>query len=165
MTKLLERIPSKSDKELMSLLHNALKHQDKKLTTQVISEIYKVWRSRAVLAQLGEYKTDLDADGVLSAFGYHVGNFGITDAGQRQKLLALIFEADLPPVLSPEYILEWGQPSSKQRLRKLSRVLRGLVSSKSKQVPNKKSLKRAVDHWKDDLSFLAQRFSHTLNAF
>ena len=51
---------------------------------------------------------DLDDKGVLSALGYRVGHQGIRFQEIGQQKLELILNANIPPLISPTYLREWG---------------------------------------------------------
>ena len=62
----------------------------------------------------------------------------------------------LPPVASPAYMAEWSEPNTRQRYRKLHRVIRVLASS-GKKFPN---MELAVQNWEDDLVYLERTWSN-----
>jgi len=92
----------------------------------------------------------MDAEGVLSAFNYRVGDFGISSQSKRLSLLKLIIESPIPPIKDVDYIEEWGQPNSPKRLSKLKNTLIGLASNRKKQ--NNPRWRKAIGHWEHDFS-------------
>ena len=81
--------------------------------------------------------------------GYKVGNEG-EKTSIRRKLLDFIMSENLPPVGSPAYIAECGEKMSKDRYRKLHRVIRVLASSGK----TKGNRDKAVIEWEEDLEYL-----------
>ena len=96
-----------------------------------------------------KYKAATPENGVLSVVGYKVGNEG-EKTSIRRKLLDFIMTENLPPVGSPAYMAEWGEKMSKERYRKLHRVIRVLASS-GKTLGN---MDKAVIEWEEDLDYL-----------
>lgn len=148
-------IPTKTDSELMKLLQNADQHTNKKRGDEAKFWIFKTWEHRGRLFQEGSIEVSLAADGVLSAFGYRVGDFGIKDPCERQRILNLILEANLPPVREPAYVSEWGLPRSSIRKRKLVKVLLGLKYGASRTSGNHLAARQnAISAWQSDIQYL-----------
>lgn len=78
--------------------------------------------------------------GMLGFPGYHVGRECGIPGCARQELLCRIFVMQLPPVVSPAYVAEWGAPESSMRLRKMASRLRPshAISSVEKNLNSKK---------------------------
>ena len=147
-------IPRKRDEDLMKLLHNASKHRDAELGHHVASQVFAEWRSRS-----GQFINDptacsLKADGVLSAFGYRVGEFGVRDSKERLRILKLIFNAEIPPINDPSYVRSWGRPKSQQRKRRLASVIASLIYSTKRKSPGKQ-FANALKDWTGDLQAIA----------
>ena len=148
---------SRTDKELMTLLHNTMNHCDQKRALDKKREVYKIWSFRNELFTSGTRLNVHPWDGVLSAFGYHVGDNGINDTKKRHKILDHVLEAPIPPVRDPAYVKEWGKPNSRKRIRKLERTLIGLYKGFSKIKTNRQiSYERAINQWKMDLQYIRQ---------
>ena len=153
MPKIIEKIAQMDDNALARLLGNAQtileKNSENKDAVNVIKAIQDEWARRLHLFCSGNYKASSPEHGVLSVVGYKVGNEGAPEQQRRLKL-DYIMSGILPPVASPAYMAEWGEPKTHQRYRKLHRVIRVLASS-GKKFSN---MERAVLHWEDDLVYL-----------
>lgn len=159
MSRILKKIPEMDDNALARLLGNAQTLLQKKPDNQeavlVIEMVQEEWARRLHLFRKGDYKATSPEQGVLSIVGYKVGNNGGSEKQRRSKLDYLM-SGTLPPVASPAYMAEWGEPNTRQRYRKLHRVIRVLASS-GKKFPN---MELAVQHWEDDLVYLEQNWSN-----
>lgn len=148
---------SKTDKELMVLLHNTMNHSDRERANAKKDEVYKIWSFRNKLFTSGKKINAHPWDGVLSAFGYHVGDNGINETEKRHKILNHVLEAPIPPVRDPSYVKEWGKPNSRKRIIKLERTLIGLYKGFSKIRTNRQiSYERAINQWKLDLQYIRE---------
>lgn len=159
MPKILEKISQMDDNALARLLGNAHalldKNEQNRDAAAVVKAVEEEWARRLHLFQRGDYKASSPKNGVLSVVGYKVGNDGGTEKQRRMKL-DFIMCGILPPVASPAYMAEWGEPKTRQRYRKLHRVIRVLASS-GKKFPN---MELAVQQWEDDLEYLEKRWSN-----
>ncbi len=90
--------------------------------------------------------------------GYHVGNTHGQPQRLRQAILSEIYEGDLPPVSSNEYLRQWGPPRTRQRFNKLVGTLIGLAKRESQS--NGRNLVRAVCERVQDIIFLTQKYRH-----
>jgi hypothetical protein len=151
--KILRLIPEMDDNRLRTLFLNAQKKLLNDASSDdallVIGEIEKEWQRRLKAFQEGIYKAQSPEEGVLKAIGYKVGNDGLP-AHQRRALLEHILTRQLPPVGSPAYMAEWGAPGTKERYRKLHRVIRILASS----ALTLGNMEKAACEWEEDLEFL-----------
>ena len=94
--------------------------------------------------------------GVLSAHGYHVGINGLSSRERRIKLDA-IFRGTLRRVDTDEYMQQWGEPETADRLKKLAKTLAKLVMGhKARQ--NAESFRIAIAAWEEDLSYLKRTY-------
>ena len=153
----LELLQRKSNKELIILLHNCIKSSDMKRADNIKQLVFEVLTTRNKKFLTGGSIDVMDADGVLSAFGYHVGDDGIKDDFARQRILRLVLETPIPPILDRNYVAEWGAPSSPERLLKTLAALHGFIGNKRSQSPNRQvSYTRALEHWEKDLKYLEQ---------
>ena len=73
-------LENRTNQQLMTMLHNTISHEDRARALAAKNRIYAVWAQRNQKFISGEEVEMMDADGVLSAFGYHVGDNGITNA-------------------------------------------------------------------------------------
>jgi hypothetical protein len=98
------------------------------------SDEYFVWPTTA--APLGNGKItgfNSPADGMLAAFGYHVGKTSSCSDLMRQIILDDIFSIHLPPLDSEEYMQQWGAPGSAARLKKLAHTLASLAKNEKRR--------------------------------
>ena len=151
--KVIQNIPNLDDNALSRLFVNAQKLLDKNEENfdarQVIEAIKSEWKIRLQLFNQNKYKAATPENGVLSVVGYKVGNEG-EKTSIRRKLLDFIMTENLPPVGSPAYMAEWGEKMSKERYRKLHRVIR-VLASRGKTLGN---MDKAVIEWEEDLEYL-----------
>ena len=151
--KVLQNITKLDDNALSRLFINAQKLLEKNDENfdarQVIDAIKSEWETRLQLFKQNKYKAATPENGLLSVVGYKVGNEG-EKTSIRRKLLDFIMSENLPPVGSPAYIAEWGEKMSKDRYRKLHRVIRVLASSGK----TKGNRDKAVIEWEEDLECL-----------
>ena len=144
-----------SDSELLRWLHNADRHPDLERAGPVKDAIYTVWRLRQESFNDGKLSATLAADGVLSAFGYSVGDFGLRNPEERQRILNLVLEAHLPPLVSPSYLQEWGMPNSEKRREKLMNVFSSLAFGASQmRGKHKAARENAISDWNTDLEYI-----------
>lgn len=147
-------IPHKRDEDLMKLLHNASKHRDAKIGHHVASQVFAEWRSRSLRFINDPTACSLKADGVLSAFGYRVGEFGVRDSEERLRILKLIFDAEIPPINDTSYVRSWGRPKSQQRKRRLTSVIASLIYSTERKSAGKR-FANALKDWTGDLQAIS----------
>ena len=94
--------------------------------------------------------------GLLAFMGYRVGRTNGTAAPIRHILLARIFAHRLPPVDSPQYMQQWGKPSTPSRLKKMADTIASLA--KNAKVRRNANLVYAVEDWEADLAFLYETY-------
>jgi hypothetical protein len=156
---IIEKIPSMGDNDLRQLFLNANRQIEKsKMVDQAVAVIDAIeveWKRRLKSFEAGQYKADTPEEGVLKAVGYKVGNDGRSVA-IRHQLLDYIMTRALPPIGSPAYIAEWGEPMTKNRYRKLHRVIKVLASS-AKHFEN---MDVAVLQWESDLEHIEKKYRH-----
>jgi len=101
--------------------------------------------------------------GMLDLLGYHVGEAQQTPAEIRWQILEYAFECHLPPVSDVAYWLEWDEPCTAARLRKLANTLAAFARN-AKQRRDACAYARAIDDWENDLALLREgyyvRFLH-----
>lgn len=142
----------------MKLLHNIINHHDKERAMAAKHELYAEWSRRNQLLCAGTDITIAFHDGVLKAFGYGVGDDGITSASKRQVILEHVLEAPIPPVQNVGYTREWGTPNSTKRKTKLLNALKGLISGRERMKSYyQSSYARAIGQWQEDLNYLSAR--------
>jgi len=92
--------------------------------------------------------------GVLKEMGYRVGASGV-DASERRSILSEVYRDELRLNLSAEYLAEWGEPETAQRLRKLANTIASLARNmKGRRLTETASIRE----WESDLEFLRQAF-------
>jgi hypothetical protein len=94
--------------------------------------------------------------GMLGFLGYHVGEAQPTSRDVRRCILEYAFECYLPPLNDRIYYLEWGKPSTPQRLKKLANTLAAFTRNAKRR--DALSMGRAIDDWEGDLGFLHKRY-------
>lgn len=149
-------IPTMSDQQLENLYRNCINAiaKDKPTRPQaegLIAEINRVWEKRLSAAVAGQYKAESPERGVLRRLGYQVGNDGMPLA-KRRELLDFAMTGQLPFTGSPAHMLEWGEPLSPARYRKLHRVLTVLQSG----ARSKGNMARAEQNWRQDLEYIEE---------
>lgn len=93
----------------------------------------------------------------LTALHYHVGLSGIEDADERRELLRSIISCalkKLPKVGSSEYMHQWGEGKSPQRVRCMAYHLSWNIGFQGAKDTNE----LARQHWLDDLKWLTQHY-------
>lgn len=80
------------------------------------------WPSTFVnLGSSRELTIELVEKGLLKYMGYTVGESKGLPPNQRRTILETVFKYEVPKFdLSPEYLEQWGEPNSKQRLKKMA---------------------------------------------
>ena len=155
MKNIAEKCQVKSDERLMTWLNNADKQPDNERAIRVAIHINLTWLKRRLEFEAGRIQPSLPAEGVLSAFGYKVGDFGIRDQNERLRILRLILRSELPPIKTPKYLREWGEPHSLKRENKLKSVLLALIhSAKQRRLATKNYYVNACKAWESDLALL-----------
>lgn len=157
--KVLEKIPQMDDNELSRLFANAIDliSRDKQVeqALKVKKAIQVEWKSRLEAFHSGNYKADTPDVGILKTIGYRVGNDGLPEH-KRRILIDYVLSEILPPVGSPAYMAEWGEPETAERYRKAHRVIRVLASS-AKTLGNQD---KAASDWEADLAYMEQAWGH-----
>lgn len=88
---------------------------------------------------------------MLSHLGYHVGKTGEPSAPKRQRLLARVFQGQLPPVNGPEYMVSWGDRGTPKRLQKIAESIAAALKSAKRRSAD---YSVAIEHWEEDLAHL-----------
>ena len=145
----------KTSEDLMKMLHNIIRRQNESVAQEKKVILYNEWSNRNESFLNGRNIKIMSADGVLSAFGYRVGDGGVTKASRRQSILKHIMEAPIPPIVSVEYTKAWGKPNTSLRKKKLLKTLKGFIYGvKQRSSYAQHSYERAVSHWKQDLDYI-----------
>ena len=159
--KVIQNIPNLDDIRLSKLFVNAQKLLDKNEQNNdaklVLNAVKDEWERRLRLFHQNKYKASSPKNGILSVIGYKVGNEG-EKTSVRRKMLDYIMSETLPPVASPAYMAEWGDTLSKDRYRKLHRVLRVLAINGASMV----NMDKAVSEWEDDLEYIENKWQNSV---
>ena len=97
----------------------------------------------------------------LTALGYHAGRTAGLTRTRRKNLLREAYHGEIPWVESDEYMNEWGQPRSRQRLWRMAHHLSRLVRNRN----TNPSMQYAVEDWAEDLDWLEEEFYRPWMAF
>jgi hypothetical protein len=101
--------------------------------------------------------------GMLDLFGYHVGETKPVAAEIRWRILEYMFEFHLPPLNDVAYLLEWGEPRTAARLRKLANTLAALARNAKRR--DAFAYTRAIDDWENDLALLHDSYYARMFSF
>lgn len=99
----------------------------------------------------------------LTALHYHVGLSGIDDADERRELLRSIISCSfklLPKVGSPDYMRQWGEAKSPQRVRCMAYHLSWNIGFQGAKETNE----LARQHWVEDLKWLTKNYKAKIPA-
>jgi hypothetical protein len=97
--------------------------------------------------------------GLLSHFGYGVGENGKAEK-QRRDILSKIFELkDIPHLESDEYVAEWGGSCSALRLKKMAYSIAEFCKmEKRRQKKRGHNMGRSIDNHEKDLAWLKTKY-------
>ncbi|HEX3652003.1 MAG TPA: hypothetical protein VHU18_04180 [Rhizomicrobium sp.] len=98
------------------------------------------------------------ADGILNAFGYHVGEVKGRPEAVRHLLLDDIFCCHLPPISSFAYMQEWGSPTTPARLKKIADTLAALCRNEKRRGLRTAPAQREADLEHMYLNYYVRRF-------
>ena len=93
-------------------------------------------------------------DGLLSYVGYRVGKTGESES-IRRRILDCVFNNKLPNVDSFDYMKEWADPKTSQRLEKMAHSLAAFVRNAKRRTDD---LSEAVGDWDADLRHLHDKY-------
>ena len=121
---------------------------------EFISSSWFGWVSTFVKLGDGGEGLYIDAPntGVLGHLGYRVGNQGLS-ALERRTILTEVFNSKLPNINSREYMQGWGQPNSKERLKKMADSMAAFCQSQKRRGND-----LAASHYDEDLEWLRRKF-------
>ncbi len=101
----------------------------------------------------------------LKAIGYKVGANSISERGRRVRLKRIYSEILLDPQsmqpaaeftdLDPDYLLDWGEPSSPERLQKIANFL--AIQARTFKLRGR-TMAEAAKHYEADLEWLKEEF-------
>jgi hypothetical protein len=91
--------------------------------------------------------------GILGHSGYTVQQKSNLSPSERRVILTQVFNSKLPTINSTEYMQEWGQPNSKERLKKMADSIAWFCRSQKK-----KGNDIAASRYEADLKWLRKTF-------
>ncbi|NEJ39513.1 hypothetical protein [Rhizobium ruizarguesonis] len=118
-----------------------------------LGEEYFKWPSTGAQKGNGTLNSfDAPEDGILSFFGYQVGQSSQITSSTRYAILDRVFRIVLPHILPGSHMALWGMPNSRRRLQKMAEAIAAFVrNAKRRQNP---SYHRAIGDWEYDLQRL-----------
>ena len=94
-------------------------------------------------------------EGLLSFVGYRVGRAG--ESRQiRQDILDCVFHNELPRVSSREYMSEWHEPKTPERLKKMAETLAAFARNFKRRSGG--DYTQAIEDWEMDLQYLYDEY-------
>lgn len=99
---------------------------------------------------------DWPTEGLLFMMQYSVGRQSDLSPALRCEILAHIFEQNLPPLISPEYMRAWGLPGSPMRLQKMANSIAAFTRNAKRR--RDASMTNAIGEWEVDLRLLYDRY-------
>jgi hypothetical protein len=117
----------------------------------------KATRSKAIR---GRGKLVWREEGVLSLSGYRVGKSkGVGTVQRRQILDTLMIEDDLYDVVDRAYALEWGEPGTTDRYKKIhDSISVFLFNGRARNDQGHIDMSQAIDEWESDLAYIEQKY-------
>jgi hypothetical protein len=94
-------------------------------------------------------------EGLLSYVGYSAGA-NAPNQETRTDVLDCVFHNQIPRVISPEHMLEWGAPKSPERLRKMANCLATFTRNAKRRRTADYGI--AIEHWESDLEYLRRTY-------
>ena len=119
---------------------------------EYLGQCQEQWVSTTVYEESsGNLEGDWPTIGLLKYMGYEVGMKGAPERTRREILRKVFIAEDLPSVNSQEYMSEWGEAESTQRLMKIANSIATFCrNNKRWSKPSKKS----IAEWESDLAWL-----------
>jgi hypothetical protein len=165
VNKLIYGLPKRNDNEIFLQYKNCIiaisqNKPNKKDAEILIQAIKKEWSRRKLLYDQNKYKPTTPKDGMMGAFGYHVGN-----SGEPLKIRRIIIDdimiTDLPLIQSPAYTAEWGEPKSQKRFNKMKYFFQQMIFQNNKRNRDN-AFDKAITEWEDDLNYLIENWKNKL---
>jgi hypothetical protein len=155
---------NKTDAELLVLLKNCHERFDRNPSGAeiIISSVNYEFKRRQKVACSIPYLFTIRQVGVLKAFGYEVGDKGITVDKKRQFILDVVVKSEIPPIDqgSPiefkRLVKSWADPKTRGRIRRLINKLEHYVH----EYGNYRYNQRARNHWLRDIEYLETKASN-----
>jgi hypothetical protein len=89
--------------------------------------------------------------GYLRYLGYRVGRQAPPQYERLLLLLHAFSQGVVPPVFDPEYVAQWSEPNTPQRLSKLAESLAAFCRNERRKA---RPSTLAIQHWESDLQWL-----------
>lgn len=126
------------------------RQQQRSMNPDKLDEGAFAWPETA--ASRGRIRLQFDelGDGMLSYFGYRVGNNGVSRSARR-NILDRVFSQELPYAFPDEYMGKWGEPESPERLQKMANSLAAFTRNAKRKNGD---VDAAVSDWESDLDYL-----------
>jgi hypothetical protein len=109
---------------------------------------------RAARSRRSQPDVNWRAESPLHALGYCVGRNGLP-ATERRAILRAAFMEQLPQVGDIQYMAEWGNPNTAERLKKMANTL---ASNCRNQKKKENRSEEAIRDWESDLAWLRDTF-------
>jgi hypothetical protein len=125
---------------------------------------YFTWPSTQAWLSDGKF-TDLglEDEGALKLFGYAVSSEAGLSQSERHYRLHVVFRAVIPPFTSWPKVMEWGEPETPPRLRKMANCLAAFARNGARR--SEAWMAVPVDKWRADLAHLRKRYYQDLFGF
>ncbi|MFH7028095.1 MAG: hypothetical protein ACHBN1_22505 [Heteroscytonema crispum UTEX LB 1556] len=82
---------------------------------------------------------------------------------ERREILDTIFLRPLLHIDNANYISEWGQPKTDERLRKLAESIAAFIRNAKRR--NMNSFSKAIQDWESDLAYLKRTYYNNRFSF
>ena len=163
--KLIDGLPKRNDNDIFQQYKNCViaisqNKPNKDDAEKLIKAIKKEWARRKDLYEQNKYKPTTPKDGMMGAFGYHVGNYG-ESLKVRRIIIDDIMITDLPLIQGPAYTAEWGTPKSHKRFNKMRTFFQQMIF-RGNNMNKDGGYDKAIDEWEDDLNYLITNWKNKL---
>lgn len=93
--------------------------------------------------------------GMLSYYGYHVGNMGVELSQRRCSLDSILSEEINHDYFNSDYISQWSEPNTIERIIKLAKTIAALCRNAKR---SSFDYSNAIIDWESDLSYLKAKY-------
>lgn len=143
--------------EIEELLAAISAHWNEQRRLAVAHPDFFTWPSTiAWIGSGGFWDGNMVEEGALKLFGYSVGQEADLSEAQRRYKLDLVFAAVIPPFTDWIRVLEWGEPSTAPRLKKMANCLASFARNGARRP--ELFMQTAVRKWRVDLKYLHDRY-------
>lgn len=126
------------------------RQQQRSMNPDKLDEGAFAWPETAASRGRNRLQFDELGDGMLSYFGYRVGNNGVSRSARRD-ILDRVFSQELPYAFPGDYMDKWGEPESPERLQKMANSLAAFTRNAKRKNGD---VDAAVSDWESDLDYL-----------